>query len=233
MHEEDSSPKHNNLPDNLIPLTNHIHSKAIQRLLKRINPRMKSSDLNEHFHHLVHSLISQDELFGLDFQIKMKQLCVEVENCIAASRTAIFYYDSETYTVKSGAAPSMPDIFYSLIADYNESSHKLESTFEFDIKVDHFFQDRRWTPFYRYFISLNVASSWTIPIHRDHHFICILVIFFDTSKEPKAKELAAIYEHRNQLSKLMLHYSEQLPSLRYSAVQALNLVPPPPSSQDS
>jgi len=192
--------------DKIIHINTHVLTKQINHLLKTLNPQIKSSNLNAHFYQLIQTLITQSEYAEFDLQIKMKNICVELEKCIANSKVTIFFLNPIEHTVTHFVAPSMSETIQSFYLQYNQSNHKISAPFDYKIRVSNISKDSRWEHYYCHFEKLGITSCWTIPIYRTPQFICSFAIYTDTFKNPISKELHCIHEKKNHFNNLICDY---------------------------
>jgi hypothetical protein len=196
-----------------IHLNNYKLSKEIYQLLKFINPLLNSPDISTHFHELLTKLISQTELMSIDFQIRMRKICADLEECISNSKATIFLYDPVREIITNGSAPSMPKTFFDFYREFNKSANKISAPFEYDIRISDISQDPRWRTYYHHFSNIGIKSCWTIPIYRTSNIISSLAIYSHNGKPPVSKELNCIQEQKKRFNRLLQEYPAEFPSL--------------------
>lgn len=194
------------LENKVIHVNTHVLTKQINHLLKILNPQIKNSNLNAHFYQLIQTLITQAEFIEFDLQIKMKNICMQLEKCISNSKATLFFFDPAEKIVTYYAAPSMPETFHDFYQEYNQSENKISAPFEYNIRVSNISEDRLWEPYYHHFEKLGLKSCWTIPVYRTPKFICSFAIYTKTYKNPVSNELHCIHEKRNHINKLICKY---------------------------
>jgi len=191
---------------NIIHINTHVLTKQINHLLKILNPQIKNTNLNAHFYQLIQTLITQSEFLEIDLQIKMKNICVELEKCISNSKVTIFFLESVGKSVTHFVAPSMPQTIKNLYLQYNQSDHKENTSLEYKIRVSDISKDSRWKAYYHHFEKLGLTSCWTIPIYKTSQFICSFAIYTKIYQNPVSKELHCIHEKKNHFNKLICGY---------------------------
>ncbi|MGG1518510.1 hypothetical protein ABE504_24035 [Paenibacillus oryzisoli] len=201
--ENDSKPLSES---NIVHINTHFLTKQIKLLLKTLNPQIKSSNLNAHFYQLIQTLITQSEFLTFDLQIKMKNICIDLEKCILNSKVSIVFFDYTEQRVTHFVAPSFTETLQNFLLQYNQSNQKMSTLLDYKIRVSNISKDSRWIPYYHHFEKLGVTSCWTIPIYRTPQIICAFAIYTSTYKNPISKELHYIDEKKHYFNELICAY---------------------------
>lgn len=195
------------LPErNIISINTHVLTKQINHLLKTLNPQIRSSNLNVHFYQLIQTLITQAEFVEFDLQIKMKNICIELEKCISNSKVTIFFLDSLEQTVTHFVAPGLSQTIQNFYLQYNQSRHKISAPLEYKVRISNISKDSKWEPYYHHFEKLGLTSCWTVPIYRTSQFICSFGIYTNSYKNPITRELHCIHEKKKHFNTLISEY---------------------------